>query len=118
MGSAYTPAPAGTDNGADERVRRIVKEHFSELITDALPVHHEESIQLRGLLDTEAADGWWHWEKKEDKAEFCWKAPFGDGRFPGGCLRASWPPRSSATALPWAPSCCSRCSSPSSSATT
>jgi len=78
-------------DGADEHSRHIADRHFSEQITNSLPVYHEESIHLRGLLETDAADGRWHWEKHGDEADFCWKAPFGDGRFSETCLRGRWP---------------------------
>ena len=89
-GKARTPAPIDADS-ADERSRHIAVRHFSELITDALPVYHDESIHLRGLLETDAADGRWHWEKHGEEAAFCWKAPLGDGRFSERCLRSQWP---------------------------
>jgi len=53
---------------------RFLSDRSSGAVMAELPVYHEESLQLRELFASRAADCRWVWRRNGEQAELCWKA--------------------------------------------
>ena len=54
---------------------RLLSPRSSAAVMAELPVYHEESLQLRELFASQAADERWVWRRAGDGGELCWYAP-------------------------------------------
>lgn len=50
----------------------LLSYHPSAAASVVLPAYHEESTQLRALVDRQAADERWTWQSSDGRTELCW----------------------------------------------
>lgn len=100
------PAPDQEPGKLADRFWRIGERHFSGIVSSQLLVYHDESIEIRELLDTVAGDRRWRWrhELGEPNAVLCWTRHNPGGDTSDAALAVAWPPadlEQGSTALSW-----------------